>query len=54
MTNREAIKFLEWIKNTHPEHITQEAIDLAISALDVFDDTTYLIELAKSLTARTT
>ena len=34
MTNREAIKVLEWIKNTHPEHITCEAIDLAISALE--------------------
>ena len=34
MENREAIKFLEWIKNTHPEHITCEAIDLAISALE--------------------
>ena len=33
MTNREAIKVLEWIKNTHPEHITCEAIDMAISAL---------------------
>ena len=35
MTNREAIKVLEWIKNTHPEHITCEAIDLAISALEM-------------------
>ena len=34
MTNREAIKVLEWIKNTHTEHITCEAIDLAISALE--------------------
>lgn len=34
MTNKEAIKVLEWIKNTHPEHITCEAIDLAISALE--------------------
>lgn len=34
MTNREAIKVLEWIKNTHPEHVTCEAIDLAISALE--------------------
>lgn len=34
MENREAIKVLEWIKNTHPEHITCEAIDLAISALE--------------------
>ena len=34
MTNKEAIKVLEWIKNTHPEHITCEAIDLAVSALE--------------------
>lgn len=34
MTNREAIKVIEWIKNTHPEQITCEAIDLAISALE--------------------
>jgi hypothetical protein len=34
MKNREAIKVLEWIKNTHPEHITCEAIDLAVSALE--------------------
>ena len=34
MTNREAIKVLEWIKNTHPEHITCEAIDIAVSALE--------------------
>lgn len=34
MENSEAIKVLEWIKNTHPEHITSEAIDLAISALE--------------------
>ena len=36
------------------EELVQKYTDLAISALDVFDDTTYLIELAKSLTARTT
>ena len=34
MTNREAIKVIEWIKNTHPEQITCEALDLAISALE--------------------
>jgi geranylgeranyl pyrophosphate synthase len=36
------------------EELVQKYTDFAISALDVFDDTTYLIELAKSLTARTT
>ena len=36
------------------EELVQKYTDLAISALDVFDDTTYLIELSKSLTARTT
>ena len=39
MENREAIKVLEWIKNTHPEHITCEAIDLAISALEKQEQT---------------
>ena len=34
MTEREAIKVLEWIKNTHPERITCEALTLAISALE--------------------
>ena len=36
------------------EELVQKYTDLAISSLDVFEDTTYLIELAKSLTARTT
>ena len=36
------------------EELVQKYTNLAISALDVFDDTTYLIDLAKSLTARTT
>ena len=39
MTKEEAIKVLEWIKNTHPEHITCEAIDLAISALEKQEQT---------------
>ena len=34
MTNREAIKVIEWIKNTHPERITCEALTLAIAALE--------------------
>lgn len=34
MTNREAIKVIEWIKNTHPEQITCEALTLAIAALE--------------------
>lgn len=34
MINREAIKVIEWIKNTHPERITCEALTLAIAALE--------------------
>ena len=37
MTPKEAIKVLEWIKNTHPEHVTCEAIGMAISALEKQD-----------------
>ena len=36
------------------EELVQKYTNLAISALDVFEDTAYLIELAKNLTARTT
>jgi len=36
------------------EELVQKYTDYAISALDVFDDNSYLIELAKSLTGRTT
>jgi len=36
------------------EELVQKYTDYAISALDAFDDTVYLIELAKSLTGRTT
>lgn len=39
MTNSEAIKVIEWIKNTHPEQITCEALDLAISALEKQEQT---------------
>ena len=35
------------------EELIQKYTDLAISALDVFDDTQYLIALAKELTGRT-
>ena len=36
------------------EELVQKYTDLAISALDIFDDTDYLIALAKGLTGRTT
>lgn len=36
------------------EELVQKYTDYAISALDVFDDSAYLIELAKNLTGRTT
>lgn len=36
------------------EELVQKYTDLAISALDMFEDTEYLISLAKSLTGRTT
>ena len=36
------------------EELVQKYTDLAISALDIFEDTSYLITLAKSLTGRTT
>jgi len=36
------------------EELVQKYTDYAISALDAFDDTDYLVELAKSLTGRTT
>ena len=36
------------------EELVQKYTDFAISALNVFDDTAYLIDLAKSLTGRTT
>lgn len=36
------------------EELVQKYTDLAISALSVFDDVTYLVELARSLTGRTT
>ena len=39
MTNIEAIKVIEWIKNTHPERITCEALTLAISALEKQEQT---------------
>ena len=36
------------------EELVQKYTDMAISALGVFDDAQYLIELAKELTERTT
>ena len=36
------------------EELVHKYTDLTISALDAFDDTAYLVELAKSLTGRTT
>lgn len=36
------------------EELVQKYTDLAISALSVFDDAAYLVELARSLTGRTT
>lgn len=35
------------------EELVQKYTDLAVSALNIFDDTTYLVELANSLTGRT-